>query len=178
MAEKTTLARPYAKAAFELAFQTGRLQEWSNGLAFAALVAEDPQMVALVRSPRITKERAAELFIELGGERLNADVRNFIRTLAENRRLGLLPEIAVLFEQYRAEAERTVEVHLIAAAPVSDEQRQKFAASLKERLKRNVELKVETDPSLLGGAVIRAGDMVIDGSVRGRLSQLAAALGR
>lgn len=177
MAEKTTIARPYAKAAFELAFQTGMLQEWSNALAFAVLVAEDPQMAALIRSPRITTERAAELFIELSGERLNAEVRNFIRALAENRRLDFLPEIATLFEQYRAEAERTIEVQLISAAPVSDEQRQKFAASLKERLKRNVELKVETDPSLLGGAVIRAGDMVIDGSVRGRLSQLAAALG-
>lgn len=178
MAEKTTIARPYAKAAFEFAFQTKKLREWSNALAFVALVAEDPRMAALIRSPRITRERTAELFIELGGERLNAEVRNFIQTLAENRRLDLLPEITVLFEQYRAEAERAVEVRLISAAPVSDEQKRKFAASLKERLKRNVELKVETDPSLLGGAVIRAGDMVIDGSVRGRLSQLAAVLGR
>lgn len=178
MAEKTTLARPYAKAVFDLAFQTERLQEWSNALAFAALVAEDPHMVALIRSPRVTKAQAAELFIELGGERFDDEVRNFIRTLAENHRLGLLPQIAALFEQYRAEAESTVEVQLISAAPVSDEQKQKFAASLKGRLKRNVELKAETDPSLLGGAVIRAGDMVIDGSVRGRLSRLATALGR
>lgn len=178
MAEKTTLARPYAKAAFELAFQTGRLQEWSNALAFAALVAEDPQMAALIRSPQVTKALAAELFIELGGECFDGEVQNFIRTLAENRRLGLLSEIATLFEQYRAEADATVEVELISAAPISDEQKQKFIASLKGRLKRNVELKAATDPSLLGGAVIRAGDMVIDGSVRGRLTRLATALGR
>lgn len=178
MAEKTTLARPYAKAAFALAFETGKLQEWSNALAFAALTAEDPQMAALIRSPRVTNAQAAELFIELGGERFGAEVRNFIRALAENRRLELVPQIAELFEQYRAEAESTVEVQLISAAPISDAQRQKFVASLKGRLMRNVELKAETDPSLLGGAVIRAGDMVIDGSVRGRLSRLATALGR
>jgi F-type H+-transporting ATPase subunit delta len=178
MAEKTTIARPYARAVFELARDKGKLTQWSEALAFAALVVRDPNMAALIASPRIAKDQAAGMLIDVVGERLDADMRNLVWVLAENRRLALLPEIAALYEQHRAEAEGTVEVHLTSATPVSEAQRARIADALKAKLRRAVNLQCDTDESLLGGAIIRAGDLVIDGSVRGKLSRLAAALGR
>ncbi|NIP73911.1 MAG: F0F1 ATP synthase subunit delta [Gammaproteobacteria bacterium] len=178
MAELTTIARPYAQAAFKRASETGRLAEWTEMLAYAAAVAEDETVARLASSPRVDKQRFAELFIDICGEHLDEEGRNLIKTLAENRRLAVLPKIAEVYEAYRAEAEKSLQAQIITALPVDEEQVGKVAKALQARLGREVRLTATTDGSLIGGAVVRAGDMVIDGSVRGRLAKLASALSR
>jgi len=178
MAELTTVARPYAQAVFERAQQTGRLADWSAMLQFAASVAADPTMAGAIEGTRLTRGQLADLFIDIAGERLDDEGRNLMRLLAENRRLPLLPEIAAVYEVLRAEAESTVQAQMVSAYPLSDEQQQRIAESLKRRLGRNVTLTAAVDESLIGGAIIHAGDLVIDGSVRGKLDRLAGAMNR
>jgi F-type H+-transporting ATPase subunit delta len=139
-------------------------------------VAHDAQLATLLNSPRISRSQLAGLFIGVCSERLTAQGKNFIRLLADNRRLDVLTEIAALFQVMRAEAEGVLEAEMISAQPVSDAQHVQITAALKARLKREVTLTVRTDASLLGGAIIRAGDLVIDGSARGKLAKLAVAL--
>lgn len=178
MAERSTIARPYAQAIFELAQKDGDLARWSDALDLLTMAARDPNLAPLLGSPRIGRQALADLLIDLAGSRLNDAGRNFVRLLAETRRLVLLPDIATQYNQLRAEAEGTIDARLIVAQPVDAAARERIAAALSKRLDRKVTLAVETDPSLLGGAVIRAGDLVIDGSVRGRLASLAATLSR
>jgi F-type H+-transporting ATPase subunit delta len=178
MAERITIARPYAKAAFETAQAKKQLAAWSRALTAAAAGAADPAVQTLLGSPKLPKEALAQVFIELAGRELGDGGANFLRLLAENRRLGLLPEIAQTFEALRAEAERTVEASVVSATPLDDTTREALARALKKRLDREVTLKCETDPRLIGGAVIRAGDLVIDGSVRSKLDRLGLALAR
>jgi F-type H+-transporting ATPase subunit delta len=176
MAETLTIARPYAQAAFLYASQHQVFGEWSGMLALLAGIAEDPEMERLLDSPQLTDTQLAELFINIGGEHLDEKCGNFVRVLAENRRLGLLPEIAALFEIQRRSAEKTIRAELITAFPATEAQQQKVSAALKQRLGREIELECTTDRNLLGGAIIRAGDLVIDGSIRGQLERLDTAL--
>lgn len=176
MAESTTIARPYAQAAFKLAQQKQALPVWTEMLGLAAVVATDAGMRKLLDNPRITPEQLADLFVDICGDRLDDDGRNMMRLLAERRRLALLPEIFGLYEQFKSEAEGTVKAQLITAFPATDAQKQAIAAALKQRFGRDVELEYVTDPTLMGGAVVRAGDLVIDGSVRGKLTRLGTAL--
>ena len=176
MADKSTIARPYAKAAFEEARDHGRLGPWSEALRTAAAVVRDSRVEALLGNPRVTPEELATLVIEIAGPQLDEEGRNFVRTLAGNRRLPLLPEIAALFDELKSEAEGVVDVTVTSAAPLDDSQRGKLAAALQRRLGRSVHLQCATDPTLIGGAVLRAGDLVIDGSLRGRLERIAYAL--
>jgi F-type H+-transporting ATPase subunit delta len=133
-------------------------------------------MARLIESPELTETQLADLFIGVGGERFNEKCHNFIRVLSEARRLQLLPEIAALFEIQRRTAEQTISAELITAFPASEAQQATVTAALKQRLGRDIELQCTTDAALLGGAVIRAGDLVIDGSVRGKLERLGTAL--
>jgi F-type H+-transporting ATPase subunit delta len=176
MAESLTIARPYAQAAFLFADQHHTLKDWSEMLELLAVIAADPAMAAMIDNPQLTEKQVADLFISIGGERLNEKCQNFIRLLAENRRLSLLPEIAAQFEIQRREAEQTVMAELVTAYPASESQKASVIAALKKRLDREIELDCSTDSSLLGGAIIRAGDLVIDGSVRGKLERLGSAL--
>lgn len=176
MAELITLARPYAKAAFEVAVETDSLHAWSDALSLISAVVSDASVNAALSSPSLTGERQAQLVIDLCGDQLGDPVRNYVRILAENKRLGLLPEIVVLFEALKAQQEKKVDVELISAFPLSDSIEAKLAASLKEKLQRDVVLHSEIDKSLIGGAIIRAGDLVIDGSVRGKLARLAESM--
>lgn len=179
MAETLTLARPYAKAVFELARESQALDAWSQTLALLAALAGDARVRALFTDPRLTPPRRAELLIELAekaGPTPDRQAANLVRLLAENRRLGLLPQIAAVFEVLRAEAERVLEVELAAAAEVDAEEQARLAAALQKKLGRKVRWRCSEDKSLIGGAVVRAADLVIDGSVRGRLARLAAAL--
>ena len=178
MAELTTIARPYAQAIFELAQATDRFKAWSEMLAFAAAVSQDEHMKLAIDSTRFTRPQLAALFAEVCGDQLDEQGRNLVRTLAENRRLALLPEIAAVYEVLRAEAERSIDAQVLSAYPVTGAQQQTIAAALAKRLGRTVRLHISTDKSLLGGAIIRAGDLVIDGSVRGRLAKLASAMGQ
>ena len=176
MAELTTVARPYAQAVFERASEANDRQNWSNMLGLAAAVAQDETMRAVIANAKYTKEQVAGMFVEVCGDKLNQEGKNLVQLLAENKRLSLLPEIFAVFEVFKAEAESTIEAEMISAYPVSDAQKDKIAASLKQRIGRDVTLKCSTDESLIGGAIIRAGDMVIDGSVRGKLTKLATTM--
>lgn len=176
MADKSTIARPYAKAAFDAASAQGRLREWSEALRLAAGVVADPRVGALLGNPRVSPEELARLVSEIAAPRLDEERRNFIRTLAENHRLDCLPEISSLFDELKAHAEGIVDVTVTSAAPLEDTARVRLEAALERRLKRKVRLHCETDPSLIGGAVLRAGDLVIDGSLRGKLERITYAL--
>ena len=173
MADKSTIARPYAKAAFEEARDRGRLGPWSGALRTAAAVAADSRVQALIGNPRVTPEELAALVIEIAGAALDEEGRNFVRTLAENRRLGVLPEISALFDEHKSEAEGVIDVKVTSATPLDESQRARLASALERRLRRSVRLQCATDPALIGGAVLRAGDLVIDGSLRGKLERIA-----
>ena len=175
MAERITIARPYAKAVFQLAQQAGRLPQWSTALRVCAEIVADPRVHALLTHPGVSAAELVELVTGVAGAQLDEQARNLIATLAANRRLSYLPEIAARYEQLRADAESTVEVTVTSAVELSAEQRAAYTTALSRRLGRQVRLHCQTDPSLLGGAVVRADDLVIDGSVRAGLGQLAAA---
>jgi F-type H+-transporting ATPase subunit delta len=176
MAERTTTARPYAKAIFALARQGNTLAATSAGLITAAQVVVDPRVHALIGSPRVTPAQLAELVTGVVGSGLDEHGRNFIALLAANRRLGFLPEIVALFEQMKADVENAVDVEVRSATQLTPDQESRYAAALQKKLGRTVRLHTKVDGTLLGGAVLKAGDLVIDGSIKGRLERLATEL--
>ena len=173
MSQALTLARPYARAAFAIAKESGALPAWSDALAFAARVAADPQVAALLGNPKLTQADAATLLAADGaGEAFG----NFLGLLFENRRLALLPEISGLYDALRFEAERVVKAKVTSAAALPAAELETIKAALRKRFGREVEVESAIDESLIGGAVIDAGDVVIDGSIRGKLGRLQSAL--
>ena len=176
MAELSNIARPYARAVFELAKARADYSVWSEQLDMLAAVAVDPNVVGLFNNPRVSRRDLALVFMDVCGDRLDENVKNLVRLLAQNRRLHALPAIAEQYEHLRAEAEQTVQAELESALPVSDTQQQRIVEALSQRMGRRVELTVKTNKELLGGAVVRAGDLVIDGSIRARLEKLATAI--
>ncbi|MBS0376055.1 MAG: F0F1 ATP synthase subunit delta [Proteobacteria bacterium] len=175
MAEKATIARPYARAAFEHARAANALAAWSQLLAAGAAVAAAPGAEALFGNPRVAPEQLVELIAAVateGGARVDAGGRNFLGVLAEGRRLGYLPEIAAQFEARRAEVENTIDVAVTSAMALTAEQRATLSAALEKRFGRRVRLAEAVDAGLIGGAIVRAGDLVIDGSLTGRLARL------
>jgi F-type H+-transporting ATPase subunit delta len=176
MAERATIARPYAKAAFEYARGANDFAAWSQALARLAEIVADPRVAALTKSPQWSAADVANLIIDVGGASLNPGMQNFVRVLAENHRLLLLPEIAAHYEEFRSAVENTVDVEVVSAVKLDAAQSDKLSAALTKRLKRNVRMKNSVDATLLGGAVLRAGDLVIDGSLKGRLERLATEL--
>ena len=185
MAEKTTLARPYARALFDTARAAQNLGQWSAALNALAAVIEDDGARRYLASPGLTDGQRVE-FLSAVASRAAEDSsvlgspqgENFLRLVTENDRLTVLPEIAQRFDALKAEAERTIEVSIVAATEIDERLAQRIATSLEQRLGRSVELKTSVDPDLVGGAVIRAEDQVIDGSVRSRLQDLSQALVR
>ncbi|GAB3097299.1 F0F1 ATP synthase subunit delta [Lysobacter terrae] len=173
MSQALTLARPYARAAFGIARDGSDYASWSNALALAARVAADPQVAELLGSPRLTHADAVSLLAIDGA---SDAMRNFLALLADNRRLALLPEIAGLFEELRAEAERVVKARVTSATALGDGELEGIKAALKKRFGRDVQIETAIDASLIGGAVIDAGDVVIDGSLKGKLGRLQSAL--
>lgn len=178
MSELTTAARPYARAVFEMAQETGKLSDWSAQLVAMSAVVTAEGSSALLGHPRLTKEQKADVFAEIAGDAIDENGRNLLKVLAENDRFTLLPEISVIFEQLKSEAEGAVEAEIVSAQELTDDQQQSLAAALQKRLGREVKLVTKVDPALMGGAVIRAGDLVIDGSIQGRLKEMKAALAR
>ena len=176
MAERATIARPYAKAAFEYARDAKAFAEWSQGLKTAAEIVADPRVAAITDDPHWSQADLVSIITDVAGAKLNPGMQNFVRVLAENRRLLLLPEIAAHYEQFRSVAENTVDVEVISAVKLDAAQSEKLSSALSTRLKRKVRMQNSIDPSLLGGAVVRAGDLVIDGSLKGRLERLATEL--
>ncbi len=176
MADRATIARPYARAAFAHAREAGELAAWSKLLGSAAVAAADSRVARLIGNPHVTGDQLVALLTEVAGEVAGEAGRNFLRTLAANRRLGHLPEISAQFEILRAEVENVVDVEVIAAREIAAPQQKKLAAALVKRLGREVRLHTRIDGTLIGGAIVRAGDLVIDGSLKGRLARLASAL--
>jgi len=178
MSEYQAIARPYAQAVFELAKDAGDYQSWSSVLAYAGAVAADPQIRELAHNPRVDDETIIQVFEDICGDRLFPQAKNFLRLIVGSDRIFALPDVVIQFEKMRAEAEGTIEAELISALAVSDDQKAKIAKFLSKRLGRKVTLRVNEDPTLIGGAILRAGDMVIDASVKGRLAEFAANLAR
>lgn len=177
MAEKTTLARPYAKAAFEYAHESKQLSFWSEALASAALVARDETVAKLLDSPTLTAQQKTEIMVELCSDKFDDKLKAFIAILSENKRLDLIPVIRELFEGFKAQQEKFSDVKVFSAFALNSDIEKGLAEKLKAVLHSDVSLQTTVDPSLLGGVVIRAGDTVIDGSVKGRLNKLAETLG-
>ncbi len=172
-ADKATISRPYAKAAFEDARANGRLEEWSRGLGIAAHVVRDRRVARLLDNPRVTPEELAQLVSSIAGPQLGDVGRNFVLMLAQNHRLAYLPEISAMFNELKDQVEGVADVTVTSAAPLDESQRHRLREALARRLKRQVRLHCHTDPGLIGGAVLRAGDLVIDGSLRARLERMA-----
>ena len=177
MAQLSSIARPYAQAVFDLAQDTEDFGSWSDQLQLLSMIAANPQMDAIFTDPRIGRDATLQLVLDIGGDALNEQARNLVRILTQYRRLSVVPAIAEQYETLRAEAEGVVEAEIESARPVSPEHEQVVAEALEARLGRKVRLRSVVNEELIGGAVIRAGDWVIDGSVRARLNKLASALG-
>jgi F-type H+-transporting ATPase subunit delta len=176
MTDKITIARPYARAAFAAAQTREVLAAWSEALHTAATVVEDPRVATLIGNPRVSAQALAEFVIDIGGGKLGAQWHEFVLALAQNGRLAVLPEIATLFDALKDETEGVVDVTVTAATALDAKQQETLTAALTRRLKRQVRLHNEVDATLIGGAVIRAGDLVIDGSLRTRLERMAVEL--
>ncbi len=176
MSNAITIARPYAQAAFEVAQKQNELKGWSsllNGLAETMLNVE---VQAVVSNPKVSIAQISQLMESFVGKEAGVQQRNFVRVLAENKRLPVLPEIAELFEALKAEAEKTVNVVVESAFELSAAQQDRIVSSLKKRMGREIKLAYNVNKDLLGGVVIRAGDKVIDGSALTRLAEMANAL--
>jgi F-type H+-transporting ATPase subunit delta len=180
MADRSTIARPYARAAFEEARAGKRLTPWAEVINTGAAVVQDSRVKRLLDHPRVTPGELAQLVIDTAVNGLDKDgiapVQNFVQTLAENRRLGYLPEIAEIFNELKDAEEGIVDVTVTSAAPLDQKQQLTLSEALARKLKRQVRLHCEVDASLIGGAVLRAGDLVIDGSLRSRLDRIATEL--
>lgn len=175
MAELSTLARPYAKAVFERAEAAGKLAEWSTTLNALAEVTTVSEAAQLIGSPQVTDAQIVDVIAAACGG-LDADASNFVQLLTENNRLLAAPAIAEQFEALRAAAENRVDVDVVSASELSQAQQDKLAAALKQRLGSDVRLSCSVDAELMGGAVLKAGDLVIDGSLRADLQRLAHAV--
>ena len=176
MAEPITLARPYAKAVFQVAVESNDLADWSQMLRQIALVCKDERVAILLSSPVITAEEQAVKLIDIFGDALTPAAQNVVKVLAYHGRLTLIAEIVELFEALRAQKEKSVDAMVTAAFEVNDSTVDALAAALTKSLNREVKLVANVDPSLIGGAIIRAGDTVIDSSVRGKLKKLAESI--
>jgi F-type H+-transporting ATPase subunit delta len=176
MSELSTLARPYAEAVFRMAQGENDLAGWSLRVQSLAMIVSDPQLARLIADPAVPAERVASLVIEVAGGDLGERGGNFVKVLAENDRLTLLPEIGTQFEALKANAEGTLEAVITSAQELTQAQIDDLVAGLKAKFGRAVSIQVAVDPELIGGAVIAIGDQVIDGSVKGRLQSLSFAL--
>ena len=172
MAEITTIARPYAKAAFDFAIEKDAVDSWAEMLNFAAMVSENDTIKPLL-SGALSSDKLAELFIGVCGEQINVQVQNLLKVMAENGRLGTLPAVFQLFVEMKHEWAKEIEANVVSAIELTSVQQQDISVSLEKRLARKVKLNCSIDASLIAGVIITAGDLVIDGSVRGKLSRLS-----
>ncbi|HHR6081157.1 TPA: F0F1 ATP synthase subunit delta [Providencia alcalifaciens] len=175
MSEIATVARPYAKAAFDFAVENQAVAKWQEMLAFTSEVTCNEQVGELL-SGSIAPETLAKTFISVCGDEIDEHVQNLIRVMAENGRLTTMPEVLAQFIQLRDTLESTVEVDVLSANELSEQQSAKISAAMEKRLSRKVKLNCKIDKSVIAGVIIRAGDLVIDGSVRGRLERLTDVL--
>lgn len=178
MSDLTGIARPYARAVYELAKEKGTFDKWTDMMTFLSAVVQDENMVEALDSPKMTDAQKAELLEAVSEGQLDDPGKNLINVLSENDRLSLIPEICTLYEAYRDEDKGVIEAEVFSARALSKDDEKKLAAALNKRLGCEVKIVSKVDESLLGGAIIHAGDLVIDGSIQGRLGKLATALSR
>ncbi|GAA4895782.1 F0F1 ATP synthase subunit delta [Ferrimonas pelagia] len=172
MSELTTVARPYAKAAFDFAVEKQAVDNWAQMLGFLAEIAVNDTVVELM-SGQLQAEQLAEIFIKIGGEQLDEHGQNLVKVMAENGRLVTLPAVATQFAQMRDEWQKVISADVVSAVALTEEQQAKIVASLEQRFApRKVALNCSVNPELIAGVTITCGDTVIDGSVRGKLSRL------
>lgn len=172
MADHTTTARPYAKAVFEAAREDGRFDEWSGRLGFWSSLVENPEMSRRLEAPGLTHQDRASMIESVIGDEIDEESRNLIRLLAENDRLAAIPDIHAIYEELRSDEEGEIEASVTSAFELTDDQRERIAEALGKRLNRKVRIVSSIDKELIGGAVVRAGDLVIDGSLRGRVERM------
>ncbi|NKC00447.1 MAG: F0F1 ATP synthase subunit delta [Pseudomonadales bacterium] len=176
MAELATIARPYANAVFSLAKREVSLNMWSSMLSVIAATSDHPSVSMLLASPDLAGSAKAFRLAEICGDGLDDRGKKFLQALADNDRLDLLGEIRVQFEDLRAEEEKSLDVEVVSAYEMSDVQSEALKVSLNQKFEKEITIETRVDANLIGGAVIRAGDVVIDGSVRGKLAKLAETL--
>jgi len=176
MSELATLARPYAAAAFKRAKETASTDKWSGSLAFMSAVLSNEDMIAVVANPKVGKARLSSLMLDICEGKMDQEGANFLKLLVQNNRLVLLPAIAKIFEAYKAEDEGYVEVEVLTAYAFTKEAKQDFAEKLAKTLNKKVHMNVSVDKSLIGGVLVRAGDKVIDGSIKGQIQHMQKAL--
>lgn len=173
MQENITIARPYARAAFEQASADGDLALWSTMLRLLGQIASDPQMHAIIRNPKVSHAQLTDILLDICGKQLNEKGQNFVRILVESGRLVVAKQINILYKAMKAAEEGIAGVDVISAYPLEDNQRQQIEKVMTKRLGKKIEITTRVDQSLIGGAIIRAGDSVIDASLKGRLQQLS-----
>ncbi len=176
MTELATLARPYAEAAFKRAKEVGAAGIWSDSLSFLALVVQDKELQAVIDNPRVTKEQLTQLMLDICQGHIHDEAEDFLKILIENDRLKLVPQIAEIYEQYRADDEGYVNVELYSAYAITKEEQKKIVKSLEKLLHKKVNASVNVQKDLIGGVVAKAGDKVVDFSISGQLHQLAKRL--
>ncbi len=175
MSELTTIARPYAKAAFDFAVEADAVESWLEQLTFATQVSKDDTIKTYL-SGGVSVEQATTLFLNVCGEQVDSKGQNFLKLLAENHRLLALPQVLEQFCELKAEHEKTVNVNILCAVELKTAQTEILSAALEKRLARKVKLNCKVDKSIISGLVIQAGDMVIDGSIQGKLNRLSQSL--
>ena len=176
MAERATVARPYAKAAFAYAKEQGKLDLWSGWLGTAREIVLSDEYDAYQSSPGVQTQQLVDLIAGICASSIDPNSRAFLALLAENDRVDYLPEIAERFEELKAEDQNVADVEIVSAVSLDDAQRERLAGALRTRLRRDVRLHCTVDPALIGGAVVRSGDMLIDGSLSNKLERLGTEL--
>jgi len=176
MAEPTTVARPYAEAAFSLARDQNALPVWSEMLRFTTTIVADPRVTSALENPRLSTQDKEALLLSIAGERVTGDGRRFLRVLVEADRIALMPQIRELFDLLKDEAENVAKAKIESAFPLSPEQTAELTAALEKRFGKKIEATVTVNPELIGGARITVGDAVLDGSVQTKLDSMRAQL--
>ncbi|MDD2722481.1 MAG: F0F1 ATP synthase subunit delta [Methylovulum sp.] len=176
MSELATLARPYAVAAFKWAKQNDAMMKWSQSLKFMAAIMGDNEISIVVNNPKVGKQKVSELLLDICNGQIDEDDASFLKVLVQNGRLDLLSTIAILFEGYKAEYEGYVDVQVSTAYEFSEEAYNRLSEKLQKSLGKKINMNVAVDKSLIGGVLVRAGDRVIDGSIRGQLQHMQKAL--
>ena len=175
MSDNAIVARPYAKAVFEYARENNSFSQWGDFLQVLALMAKNSKVIAAIKSPKVTTTTIVSELLAISqklAQKPTPAMENFVKIVAENDRLLALPEIAFFFEKFRRDFEKTIEVQVQSFMPFSDSQKQRLQAALEKRFDRKATLTFTVEPALLGGALVKAGDSIIDGSVRGKLVRL------
>ncbi len=176
MSKQTAIARPYAKALFEIALQQRTISLWSELLQLTTFIIKQPEVQALLDSPHVTAQQCGDFLLKICQPKLTSESENFLKLLAQRDRLAIIPEITELFAVYRAEQEKLAKVRITSALPLNKDEQENLARKLKQRLQREVVLECRVDSSLIGGLIIQADDLVIDGSIRSKLTRLQTQL--